>query len=186
MGKLFLKGLLILIPLIFVIFILSTAFDYIQLIFKPFEELLPSQPIFGFAVKKILTVITFILIVLILGLITNSKFGQWILKKGEVFVPGFILIRTVLFGNLGREKNKMKACIASIDDAWLFGFIIEEHESGMLTIFIPSAPAPTGGNIYFMNENQIKRIEASPKEVIKYIMQFGFGSKNILDGKVKW
>jgi hypothetical protein len=53
---------------------------------------------------------------------------------------------------------RLKVALANIDDAWLLGFIIEQHSSGMLTVIIPSAPTPTAGSIYYLAEQQVGRL----------------------------
>lgn len=181
MGKLFIKGLLLTLPIIFIIFILSTAFDYIEMLFRPIYAFLPETPVFGLTVKNLLTVVLFVIIVFFLGLFSGTKPGQWIFKKAEMYVPGFSLLKNFLSDDSNIGNKKIKSCLARIDEAWLFGFIIEEHDNGLITVFITGAPSPTSGTIYFLKEDQIRRLTVPSSEIVKKIMQLGYGSKDIID-----
>ncbi len=74
----------------------------------------------------------------------------------------------------------MKVALANIDDAWLVAFIVEEHGDGMLTVFVPSAPTPTAGNVYFMTEQQVRRVDVPVSSAVKCIMQLGVGSNELI------
>src|SRR4029453_15892903 len=81
-------------------------------------------------------------------------------------IPGFSLIRKLFHEQ--DEDSKIKSALAYIDDAWLFAFILEEkNDAGLLTVFVPSAPIPTSGNVYLMREEQVKRLDIKTSEVVK-------------------
>jgi uncharacterized membrane protein len=63
-------------------------------------------------------------------------------------------------------------------------FIVEEHPSGLLTVFVPSAPTPNAGSIYYLTEQQVKRIDVPVAAAVKCIMQLGVGSRELLEGKM--
>jgi uncharacterized membrane protein len=104
---------------------------------------------------------------------------QLILRK----VPGYTLFKTIAEGAAG-GRGDMKVALANIDDAWLMSFIIEEHADGMLTVFVPSAPTPMAGTIYFLTEQQVKRLDVPVAAAVKCIMQLGVGSRELLEGKI--
>jgi uncharacterized membrane protein len=103
---------------------------------------------------------------------------------GELFVkiiPGFSVMKKIFYG-----ESDIKSVLAYIDDAWLFGFILEEKsDAGLITVFVPSAPIPTSGNVYLMKEEQIMRLDIKTSDAVKCITQLGIGSGEILKGKIK-
>jgi uncharacterized membrane protein len=55
----------------------------------------------------------------------------------------------------------------------------------MLTVFVPSAPTPTSGTVYFMTEAQVRRIDVPVAQVMRSLKQLGVGSTLLLSG-VTW
>jgi uncharacterized membrane protein len=60
---------------------------------------------------------------------------------------------------------------------------MEQHADGLLTVFVPSAPTPTAGSIYYHTEQQVKRLDVPVSTAIKCITQLGVGSREMLEGK---
>src|SRR5262245_38938500 len=104
---------------------------------------------------------------------------QLILSK----MPGYTLFKSVASGAAGFGDGDVKVALANIDDAWLMAFIIEQHASGLLTVFIPSAPTPTAGSIYFLTEQQVKRLDVPVSAAMKCVMQLGVGSRQLMEGE---
>ena len=44
----------------------------------------------------------------------------------------------------------------------------------------PSAPTPTAGSLYFLKEEQVKRLDIPMKDAIDCLMQLGVGSNELL------
>jgi hypothetical protein len=96
--------------------------------------------------------------------------------------PGYTLLRGVLGDPEHISGNPAsKVTLASIDDAWLLSFIVEELPDGMLAVFVPSAPTPTAGNVYLMTEQQVKRLDVPVAAPTKCIMQLGVGAGQLLN-----
>lgn len=180
----FMSGLYIVVPLTLLIFLGNTVIEFLVVIISPITELLPSGAIFGMGMTKLSALAILLAATVVIGIFNRGKRERRIINKIEKIIPGYSVIKK--FIQTGDDERKIKSCLATIDDAWLFAFILEEKAEGMLTIFVPSAPIPTSGNIYFMTEQQVKRLDIPPKEVIQCITQMGMGAQNLLDGKVKW
>jgi uncharacterized membrane protein len=63
-----------------------------------------------------------------------------------------------------------------LNGAWALSFIVEEHASGMRTVFVPRAPT-SAGNLYFMTEDQIRRLNVPVAAAMKTITRLGVGSR---------
>lgn len=149
----------------------------------PISDFLPKETFMGVSFTNLFAMIIFVLIVLFVGLFTITATGKKFIEKIESTVPGFSIIKNFLNSEDEVSQSGIKVCLAYIDEVWHYGFIIEDHKNGMLTVFIPDAPNFTGGGVVFMKEEQIKRLDISTKEAGKRIMQLGLGSKEILKGK---
>ncbi|MDA3817791.1 MAG: DUF502 domain-containing protein, partial [Prolixibacteraceae bacterium] len=60
------------------------------------------------------------------------------------------------------------------------GFITDYQENNdYLTVFVPTGPNPTSGNIYHLPKEKVKRTDISVDYAIKTIISCGAGSENI-------
>jgi uncharacterized membrane protein len=62
------------------------------------------------------------------------------------------------------------------------GFIIEEHEEGKLTVFVPISPTPTLGQVFLVPGSQVQKLEAKFVEVVNSLTQWGMESKKLFKG----
>ena len=119
-------------------------------------------------------------------------FGQYILRFLNnivmKIVPGHSVFENMISEEAASgDKNYRSVVFACIDEVWAMGLVIEEkNEFGLLMIYIPTAPIPTGGNLYMMKEEQLKRVDISVQDALKCIWHLGKDSDKIFAGKVKW
>lgn len=84
-------------------------------------------------------------------------------------------------GSLGTPTDhEVKVALANLDYAWVIAFIVEEQANGLLTVFVPSAPTPTAGSLYFLREEQLRRVDVPMSEAIHCLMQLGVGARSLL------
>ena len=48
------------------------------------------------------------------------------------------------------QENVWKPAFVEIEDALVPSFIIEEHDDGRFTVFVPSVPTPFAGAVYVL------------------------------------
>lgn len=178
-------GALFIVPLVLLLLILNQGLKLVARILNPVAAQIPFEPVFGFSAPEILAVLVLLSIGFLVGLLAQTAIGSWVRSTAERLVlskiPGFTLLKSVAEGAAG-EHSDLKVALANIDDAWLMSFIVEEHKSGLLTVFVPSAPTPTAGSIYYLTEKQVKRLDVPVSAAIKCIMQLGVGSRELLEG----
>jgi len=62
----------------------------------------------------------------------------------------------------------------------VLAFIVEEHDNGDYTVFVPTAPTPTIGTIYFLKREKVRKLDVPMAAGVDCIMQWGVGSKSLL------
>jgi len=62
--------------------------------------------------------------------------------------------------------------------------VMEELENGWLVVFVPQAPTPFSGALFYMPPDRVKRIETTSAEMLKAVARFGVGSRAILKGQL--
>jgi hypothetical protein len=71
--------------------------------------------------------------------------------------------------------------LARIEEAWVPGFVMERHASGLYTVFVPSAPTPLAGAIYYLTADRDKLLDIPTSAVVACIMRLGVGSRALLE-----
>jgi uncharacterized membrane protein len=73
--------------------------------------------------------------------------------------------------------------LARIEDAWMLSFVVERHQSGLLTVFVPSATTPAAGSIYYLTEERVKLLDVPVSIAMGCIMRLGIGSHELFDNR---
>jgi len=180
-------GVLFLIPLVIVIVMLGKAHSLTRGIVEPLAQALPMQEIAGIGAAKVLAAFILLLIAFGAGLLARTGPGKRLTARIESVilrkVPGYTLLKNMTDESLASQSGeKIKVALANLDDAWLLAFIMEEGADGLLTVFVPSAPTPTAGSLYFLRADQIRRLDIPVRDAVKCIMQLGVGSGQLLRG----
>jgi uncharacterized membrane protein len=183
-----LRGVLFLATLLIAVLLVREAIRLVGKLLAPIAQRLPFSSVLGIAVADLVAALTLLIVALLFGMLSQTKLASRVNQLLEHLilrkVPGYTLLKSVAHGAIGTgDQSDAKVALANIDDAWLISFIIEEHPSGMLTVFVPSAPTPTAGSIYFLTEQQVKRLDVPVSAAMKCIMQLGVGSRALIEGK---
>jgi uncharacterized membrane protein len=178
-------GVMFLIPLAVILFVLVKAHEAVGRIIEPLSHALPISDVAGIGVAKLLAALVLLLFAFFMGLFARTDLGSRVGTRIETAVlrkvPGYTLLKNMTKEPATAEfDHKMKVALANIDDAWLIAFIMEEAKQGLLTVFVPSAPTPTAGSLYFLKEEQVRRLDIPVGDAVKCIMQLGVGSADLL------
>lgn len=189
--KLFATGLLVVIPIgasIYVIYLIISFFDH--LLGKPIKNII------GFNVPGIGAIVAIILI-LIIGYISNHYLGKKLAKLIEHLFMKIPLVRTVyspvkdimktLVGT--DEKSFLKVVLTEfpMEGAYVVGFITNENITiqGKLyySVFIPTTPNPLSGYLVLKNPSDVKVLDITIEEGIKIVVSMALTIKSDLKFK---
>jgi uncharacterized membrane protein len=178
-------GIVFLVPLIVLVMLLAKAHELLSKAVHPLAQMVTNQTSLGVIVADVIAALLLVFIGFAAGLVASTRAGREVQTTAENLIlrklPGYTLMKSVAHGTLGvGDGSGVSVVLATIDDAWLLAFLIEELPDGMRTVFVPSAPTPAAGNIYFMREDQIRRLDVSVAAAIKCIMELGVGSGELL------
>src|ERR1700687_4476769 len=77
---------------------------------------------------------------------------------------------------LGVEnQSTYPVVLARFDDYWQIGFRIEVLENGLVAFFIPDAPNPQSGAIYFMTSDRVSLTDSPLAVALKCLRRLGAG-----------
>lgn len=180
-----LGGIVFLLPLLIVVVLLNHAVRLMQPIVTPVANLFPAQTFETTAIAATISILGLFLICLLAGILARTRIARYlsgsIESRIERRVPLYRIIRSTIKGFAAVEKDSsVIPVLARFDDAWQLGFILEENGDGLCTVFIPQAPTPMIGTVYYMEEARLKRLSITVGQTFRCVAQMGLGSKELL------
>lgn len=181
-----LGGLFFIVPLVLLILLVKHAVSIAIKVLEPIVKLLPVEKIAGVAVEYLFSVLLLIIICFLAGLALRLGPGRKINEFAERMIlrkiPGFGLIKRVIneMSDIDSRKSDFQVALAQIEDAWMLSFIVEQLDNGLLVVFVPSAPTPAAGSVYYLTEARVKRLDVPLSTAMQCIVRLGSGSKELL------
>jgi len=186
--KYLITGLLVLVPLVVTLSVLHLVIDTMDQVRKWFPEAWQERP--PLSLPGIGIVVT-VAIVLLVGLATHNIIGRRMVAIWERILQKIPFVRsiyssvkqvsdTVLSPN-GQAFRQAVLIEFPRPECWTIGFVVgspgpevEAHLGGSpWTIFVPTAPNPTSGYLVVLPPAQVRELEMSVDEALKFIISLG-------------
>ena len=183
--KLFLAGLLVMIPLIITIYSVLWMLNKVDSIFRrPIEELL------GFTIYGLGIIIT-VGMILLAGVIATNYAGHRLFGATEYFFKKIPIVRSIYFpvkqltqtvyGNVNTAFRKVVLVRYPTPGVHTIGFVTSkgvdsvEDKIGrdMVCVFIPTTPNPTSGMLILVPEEDVIVLDIGVEDAIKLIVSGG-------------
>jgi uncharacterized membrane protein len=182
-------GFVIVIPAYLGILILNKMIKGIIVLIPAFFK--PIASMFGLAESNfatIFSIIIFLLICLISGLIVKSNYSRFFKSTLEPFfikIPGYLLMRSVTnrMARIEKTDNFDVAFVAlgETHESLSPALLIQKHSNGYYTAFVPAVPSPTVGAVYLVNEDKIFHVDVPILDMMKFITRWGEASPALLE-----
>ena len=177
------KGLILTLPLVILLFAFSIIFNLILKIVYPISVILvpgAEEPGLGVNLLSLLILIAFFYF---LGMSVSSVKGRFLVMKIErdylIKIPLYSTLRELVRQFTGMNAMPMsEVVLADIfgTGVWMTGFVTETPTNDIFTIFVPTAPNPTNGNIYHVPRERLKFTEVSSELGMRTVVAMGVGS----------
>jgi uncharacterized membrane protein len=180
-------GLLFLVPIMVLVIILEKALALVHKFVDPLAEHIPVHSIIGLRTPMLLAIGVIVLFCFLAGFFARTALAQKIVNGLETAVlsnvPGYEFLKGVGESMLGVEKQTgHQPVLARIEDAWQIAFLVERLEGGHVAVFVPGAPNPQSGSVYFMTQDRIKALDFPAAGALKCLKRMGAGSNTLLRG----
>ena len=157
----------------------------LALIHKLSDPLAARFPVAAGHTPVLLASAVLILLCLVLGLLAltgpTRKTVAWLENTILAKVPGYLFLKGAGESALGLDASvPYPLVLARIEEAWQFGFLIEQLEGGHLAVFVPDAPNPLSGSVFFMGPERVRRTDVPVAAALKCLRQLGAGSHALL------
>ncbi len=176
-----LYGLVVIVPLAVLVLLIAKVVEILQTIALS----LKLESTVGAGLAIMIALLILLLVCLGIGAMVRTKIGTWSFKKLEQAilrrVPGYELLGNILKG-FAKERDAYPAVLVNLHGpgSAVFGLVMEENQNGVLTVFLPSAPALTVGSLHIVERDRVTFLDASTVEVANCISQWGIGSQKVL------
>ena len=180
-------GLLVILPVALFLFIMSWVFGIVRSAIAPLTNALLERTALPEIVADLIVVLALVILCFVVGMILRTRIGKWIYFFLEAKLlrkaPGYGIIKETVAQFIGKKKSPFSAtALVHIfgNDTMVSAFITDEHSDGSFTVFVPTGPNPTAGNIYHLPAAQVRKIDAPADEMMRSIISCGAGSSELL------
>ncbi len=174
-------GLFVVVPVYLAVLLLLKGMKSVGTLVRPFAALLPDWV----PAQGIFSLLLILALCCLVGIAVRTRSGRAIRERLEIVfferLPGYGLLRSLTQRLAGdTDEGAWKPAMVEIEDALVPGFIIEEHEDGRFTVFVPSVPTPLAGAVYVLSRERVHALDVPFTQAIRTISQWGSGSRNLV------
>ena len=176
-------GLLVVLPVGILVYIFNWVFYLLLTGVAPLVVLVLGEEARHDTIAQIMAVVIILTVCFLIGLVLRTSFGHWVHAGVEDKLlsraPGYTVIKETLLQFMGSKKSPFSS-VAMVrpfgGDTWVSGFLTDEHDGGLFTVFVPTGPNPTSGNIYHLEGQHVCPVDVPVEQVMRSIISCGAGS----------
>ena len=180
-------GVVALAPLTLIILLFRWVINVIGRNLTPLVDRMLQDPDPNPFFKFALYVITFAAILLfffIIGIIVRTRLYGFLNRAEDRYllkIPGYKLVKETVQQFFGKNRSFFREVVL-VDifntGALMTGFITDD-QGEIITVFVPTGPNPTSGNIYHLHKDRVMKTRASVDSGMKSIISCGAGSAEV-------
>jgi uncharacterized membrane protein len=180
--KIFIDGLLVLIPLSVVFYILFRILKAFHQFANYLDQFIHFKSVLGRVAADVVAILLLIVICLFLGLSSKSpkvkQFISFIEDRLLSRIPGYTFVKayTKDFDEQGQKHKELDPVLVQFDDNSQLGFLIEESKEGLSTVYLPGSPNPYSGSVVYVEAERIKDVKISSRQAFQHLQKGGKGS----------
>ncbi|MEM0991544.1 MAG: DUF2208 family protein [Bacteroidota bacterium] len=180
-------GVLVLLPITLFILLVRFVLQIVTRIIEPIAIIFSNAslaPTIAYLLAfAILTALCFIV-----GLFVRTRSGNAIVgcldRHYLSRLPFYKTIQETVQQVFGKKSNSFsQVVLVDVFDTLMTGFVTAEHENGMYTVFVPTAPNPTNGFVFHVKKEKLTFTDAKPEEAMRTIIGVGTGSSILFGTK---
>jgi len=182
-----LGGLAAILPLALIILFVRWIVNIIERILSPLVELFNTDSRYVIFALYVLIVISILVIFFTIGFVIQTRIGNF-LKKGIegkylMKIPGYKTARDIVMQFFGGNRSFFSEVVLVdlFNSGTLMTGFITDKKGELVTVFVPTGPNPTSGNIYHVQKDKITKTDASVDVGMKSIISCGAGSSELFD-----
>lgn len=191
-----LGGLMAILPLALLIFLFKWIIDKVVLVLTPIVSLFNIENTYMLYAMYVIVFIAILILFMVFGFIVRTRLGRYIDDELEEKIikkiPGYTIIKDTIKQLFGTNNSFFsEVVLVKLFDSrtYMTGFVTDktdipdnrsaDYKPNYYTVFVPTGPNPTSGNIYHVHYKDIKHVDISVEEAMKSIISCGSGSAKL-------
>ena len=180
-------GFVALAPLTLIILLFRWVINLIGRNLTPVVDRLMQDPDPNPYIKLALYVLTFTAILVfffVIGIIVRSRWFAFLNKAEDRYllrIPGYRLAKETVQQFFGKNRSFFREVVLVdiFNSGVLMTGFITDDQGEIITVFVPTGPNPTSGNIYHMPRERVLKTKATVDTGMKSIISCGAGSEQV-------
>jgi uncharacterized membrane protein len=180
-------GVVALAPLTLIILLFRWMINVIGRILTPLVDTIlqnpDPNPYFKLALY-VLSVIAILLLFFIIGLVIRTRLSRFLNRAEDRYllkIPGYKLVKETVQQFFGKNRSFFKEVVLVdiFNSGVLMTGFITDDQGDIISVFVPTGPNPTSGNIYHLQKERVTKTSASVDVGMKTIISCGAGSAEV-------
>lgn len=180
------RGFFVVLPMMLIYLLLAETLEAATALAKPVVDLLPKGFMEEALFPRLLAIVLILLVSLLFGLVLRTAWGKSLVQNAERAVlekiPGYSAIRSLTRSIVGDDfDGHFEPALLSLPmDGKALVFVVERHQDGRFTVFLPSSPTPGVGTIQVVSAERVQQLDAKAGQVFEVLSQCGVGTRDVL------
>lgn len=179
-------GFFVVLPMMLIYLLLNETLEAATALAKPIIDLLPKGFVEGAQFPNLIAIVLILLVSLLFGLAMRTTLGKRLIEKAEHAVlekiPGYSAIRSLSTRIFGADVDgQFEPALLSLPlDGKVLVFVVERHDDGQYTVFLPSSPTPGIGTIQVVPAERLQHLDAKSSKVFETLSHWGVGTRDVV------
>ncbi len=182
-----LGGLGVIFPAALLLIVFSWVFQWVGGIIEPLTHIIVAKSNMQEILANTLVIGAILAACFFIGIFVKTRMGHYIgtlLEKWlERWIPGY-KFSTKTFQQFFGEQSTTYSAVALVkpfgNDTLMTGFITDKYPNGSCSVFVPTGPNPTSGNIFHLPSSSVYQVDVPVEEAMKSVIACGAGSKILM------
>jgi uncharacterized membrane protein len=181
-----LGGVFFLIPIVVLVIILAKALEYSNKVLQAVVVHLLAASELSPTAATVLSIVTLAVVCLLAGLVARTITGQRLVRGLESSVlskvPAYEYLKQESASALGvATMTELPIVMVETDFGWQIGVQTDMPKGGFVTVFLPGAPNPHSGAVYFVPTDRIRSAEVKLVAALNCMRRCGIGAAALLN-----
>ena len=174
-------GLLFLAPIVVLIIILAKAFDYAKRVLNAVVVHIPAVSDLSAGVATALAVVLVALVCFAAGMLARTVPAQHVVNALESSllskIPAYEYLKQESASALGAvQSTDLPVVFVPMEGGWQLGLQTEPAADGLVPIFVPSAPNPHSGSVFFFPADIVRPAGVELVSALNCLRRCGAGA----------
>jgi len=183
-----LGGVVVILPVAILFGVFNWIFKFVTNLIQPLTNIIVTTAETRVLIAQIIVIGIILGACFFVGVLVRTRIGKFIFMfiENKLFkiAPGYTLVKETVLQLLGNRKAPYSHVVLAqifCNDTYMTGFVTDKSSDGIYTVFVPTGPNPTSGNIYHLRKEYVHIVDVSVEAAMQSIISCGAGSSKLIE-----